>query len=498
MWRLQRNREVLVVAGVYVLALGIAYFPVVKKNFSADDFRVLWRVCHNKEFITEGFFRIITDVTLYFNYLIAGYQPFYFNLFNLFLHLACSLLLYLFCLQTATIWSEGNRFFAFCSGFFFLLYPFHSEAVVWVVGRGASLSCVFALIALLVSVSKAKVHWKYTLVSFSYLVGLLCYESILSLPLIILLIYWVQYRNRKAMVYLAVCLGLTVIVYFTLRVVLSGSLFWAYGGIRELSARQVGAHFFRILARLVTPPNPQIKHFLLLLSFALLGWGTVIFLYLRSVWVRKASLIPAMTIALLFMFSLVVAVTFPVSTRTASSDRLLYFPSIFVCIALSMMVSELVTGNVKRMLAVGVLGLCGLWGIMVTNRNWSFSSASTTRILAVSRELSREGTHVFLVNVPDEHKGAYMLAGVLDEALLINGVDTAFVHQVNILLNEGTRGTGRIQPVFDREGLSIFPGVRIYRMDSARIRILYSGKEWVCGKGDQIWYWDRFDLRRLE
>ena len=496
---LERNREHLMVIGIYFLALAVAYFPVLNKNFSADDFRVLWRVCHDRQFVTEGFFRIVSDVSLYLNYLVGGYQPVYFNLFNQLLHLACSLLIYLFCLQTATFWSTGGRFFAFCSGFFFLLYPFHSEAVVWIVGRGASLSSFFALVAICVSVSEFKDRGKYMLAGLSYLVGLLAYEAILSLPLIVLLIHWMKYRDKKAVAYFSVFFALAIIIYFTLRVSISGSVFGAYGaGIAGLSSTNIAGQIFRVLARLIAPPNPQTTRFLLFLSVALTWWGTVIFLYVRSVRVRRASLVPFAAIAMVFICSLVVAASFPVSTRTTSTDRLLYFPSVFLCIALSMMVSELATTRVKRMLAVGVLGLCGLWGIMVTIRNWAFASASTTRILSVSRDVSREGTHVFLLNVPDEYNGAYMLAGVLDEALLINGADTSRVHQVNILLKEDRGVEGRIRPVSDRDGLYIFPGVRIYRMDSAKSRIRYSGKEWVCGAADQIWYWDRVEFRRLE
>jgi hypothetical protein len=496
---LQRNREHLLVTGIYFLALAVAYFPLVTKNFSADDFRVLWRVCHDQQFVTEGFFRMVSDVTLYVNYLVGGYQPVYFNLFNLLLHLACSLLIYLFCLQTAIVWSTGGRYFAFCSGFFFLLYPFHSEAVIWIVGRGASLSTFFALIAICVSVSDLTNRWKYLLAGLSYLTGLLAYEAILSLPLIVMLIHWMKYRDKKAVGYLSVFFGISIMIYFALRVSVSGSVFGAYGaGIAGLSSQQFAGQFLRVMARLIAPPNPQSTRFLFFLFVALAGWGTVVFFYVRSVRARKASLVPFGVIALLFLCSLVVAVSFPVSTRTTSTDRLLYFPSVFICIALSLMVSELATGRIKRMAAVAVLGIGGLWGIMETNRNWSFASDSTTRILAVARELSGAGRHVFLLNVPDEHKGAYMLAGVLDEALLINGADTSRVHQVNLLLKEERGVEGRIRPVSKGDGLYIFPGVRINRVDSATSRIRYLGREWICRAGDQIWYWDRAEFRRLE
>lgn len=496
---LQRNREHLVVTGVYFFALVVAYFPLLTKNFSADDFRVLWRVCHDQQFVTEGFFRIVSDVTLYLNYLIGGYQPVYFNLFNLLLHLACSLLIYLFCLQTAGFWSTGERFFSFCSGFFFLLYPFHSEAVVWIVGRGASLSTFFALIAICVAVSEIKDRWKYLLAGLSYLAGLLAYEAILSLPLIVLLIHWMKYQSMKAVIYFSISFGLAIIIYFTLRVSISGSVFGAYGaGIAGLSFKHFAGQFFRVMARLIAPPHQQTSRFLLFLFVALVGWLAVIVLYVRSLRKRMMSLAPFGLIALVFMCSLMVAVSFPVSTRTTSTDRLLYFPSVFLCIALSMMVSELASGKLKRVLAVVVLGVFGLWGIMSTNKNWSFASASTTRILGVARELSNAGTHVLLLNVPDEHNGAYMLAGVLEEALLINGIDTSRVHQVNILRKEDRGVEGRIRPISDRDGWYIFPGVRISRKDNSISRILYSGQEWICGAGHQIWYWDRAEFKQLK
>lgn len=496
---LQRNRYHFGVFVIYFFALGIAYFPLLNKNFSSDDFRVLWRVCHDQQFRTEGFFRVLSDVTLYLNYLVGGYRPFYFNLFNLLVHLACSLLVYLFCLQIGFYWSGRNLFFAFCSGFFFVLYPFHSEAVVWIVGRGASLATLFALVAICLSVSSLKERWKHSLASFSYLVGLLAYESILSLPLIILIIHWMKYRNGKVLVRFMIFFGLAVTIYFALRVGISGSVLWAYGaGIKGLSFSHHGGHFFRIIGRLIAPPNQNLNRFLLVFAIALLAWVTAILFFVRSIRRTKASIVPFLGITLLFLCSLLVAVSFPVSTKTTSTDRLLYFPSVFLCIGASMMVSELAATTVKRVGVVGFLGICGLWGIRDTNRNWAFASMSTTRILSVAREGSDAGIHVYILNVPDEHEGAYMLAGVFNEALLINGVDTARVHQVNMLLKEQKGEDGRINPAYDKGGVYIFPGVRVIKADGSHTMISYAGREWAATGRDQIWYWDRESFRQLQ
>jgi hypothetical protein len=102
------------------------------------------------------------------------------------------------------------------------------------------------------------------------------------------------------------------------------------------------------------------------------------------------------------------------------------------------------------------------------------------------------------LNVPDEHQGAYMLAGVLDEALLINGVDTSRVHQVNILRKEDKGVKGRILPEYGSGGVYVFPGTRLVKTDDGRSLILHAGKTWYRTGTDQVWYWDRVSFRRLE
>jgi hypothetical protein len=234
------------------------------------------------------------------------------------------------------------------------------------------------------------------------------------------------------------------------------------------------------------------------LLLAFLGWAVVIAFYVKGVLRRRGSLVPLGFIGLMLLCSIAVAVSFPVSTRTSSTDRLLYFPSVFLCVAAAMIVAELAGTRLKGVLLVGVVVAGSLWGIMVNSWNWRVASDSTGRILGLARELSGSGIHLYLINVPDEHLGAYMLAGVLDDALLVNGVDTAMVTQVNVLLKEDDGVRGRIRPVPDSGGRSIFPGVRVEEAGQGQLLIRYAGRLWRASGTDQVWYWDREAWRRLE
>ena len=71
---------------------------------------------------------------------------------------------------------------------YYLDYPFHSEAIVWVLGRGASIACAAGLSALLFLVSDLPERVKILGLSLCYFIGLAAYESITLLPLLVLVV----------------------------------------------------------------------------------------------------------------------------------------------------------------------------------------------------------------------------------------------------------------------------------------------------------------------
>src|SRR3982750_299595 len=134
---------------LFIAVSFLIYVPVIGRYFVSDDFKVIYRVCRENTLFIKGFFRPLSDLSIWMNYKLGGFNPTVFNSFNILVHGINAYLVYLTCL----CWGQKtdnikNKRFAIFSSAIFLCYPFHNEAVVWLLGRGASMACLFSLLAL--------------------------------------------------------------------------------------------------------------------------------------------------------------------------------------------------------------------------------------------------------------------------------------------------------------------------------------------------------------
>jgi hypothetical protein len=81
-----------------LLAL-LLYIPVIGNYFVNDDFVVLRKVCLEKELNTDGFFRPLSDISIYANYLLNGFNPLGYTITSIVIHAFNALLLFHFCLR---------------------------------------------------------------------------------------------------------------------------------------------------------------------------------------------------------------------------------------------------------------------------------------------------------------------------------------------------------------------------------------------------------------
>ena len=163
----------------------LLYLPVLGHFFVSDDFKVLNRVCNNGIIFIPGFFRPLSDLTIYANFLVGGLHPLVYNSFNILVHALNGFLLFILCLSAPFGVPENRKLlFAFSVSVLFLSYPFHNEGVVWLLGRGASMACFFSLGALLIYHKIGNRPLKIFCVCICYFIGLSAFESILFFPLI--------------------------------------------------------------------------------------------------------------------------------------------------------------------------------------------------------------------------------------------------------------------------------------------------------------------------
>src|SRR5688500_5031749 len=126
--------------------------------FLSDDYCTLDNVVSGN-ILLGSFFRPVGDLTLKWNYILTGWDPFYFYVTNILLHAFNSFLIYWFCIK----WFAGEHrasVVSVAAGLIFLTYPSHSEAILWAIGRGISLAVTFSLLAMICFVSHLRAGLK--------------------------------------------------------------------------------------------------------------------------------------------------------------------------------------------------------------------------------------------------------------------------------------------------------------------------------------------------
>lgn len=476
----------------------VLYADVLNKGFSADDFMVIRRVGLERNILIKGFFRPLSDITLYLTYRIFGLHPVYYNLFNLLVHVTSGFLIFLFCKKVDWI-RKSNNSFAWLAALLFVSYPFHNEAIVWVVGRGSGMATLFALASLL-SVLYMQGPWKYLVVCVLYLVGLTAYESIFTLPLMVILLE-VTDPGRGKLKSWVTAFAVTLLCHFLLRFWLSSAIIGEYAGeLLQLRFYTYVSHFFKILGRLFLPPHKNSG--LLIFSFVLVMLflvSAIVFLSrkTRELIVTKKGLY---LIILLLLCSLIVPVTFAVSTKTSESDRLLYFPSVFVCLLVAYLIIGLFYNAWARLVISLVFLLYNIYFLRLNNNNWKEASAITQSIIQKSKTLAGTKKQILLLNVPTELNGAFIFRNGFEDAMVLNGIGKDKVRAMNLLDRQDDDSMSQIiNPTKKNEGIFIPPSVLFYSNEwgDRFLRISDSITVPIDSTKQEIWYWNKKNIVKL-
>jgi hypothetical protein len=207
---------------------------------------------------------------------------------------------------------------------------------------------------------------------------------------------------------------------------------------------------------------------------------------------------PYLQLELVFLLSLAPAVITGVSTRTSEGDRLLYFPSCFLCLLISALLFSLVRKARIRLLLLVVLIAGSAVFIQQNNRRWVFAAETVSAIVDTLK--TTPAHQILLINAPDEWEGAFIFRNNFSSLLLMEGIDTNKVVVGNYLLRLEYLGIkGNIFPVVQDSGLFIYPASRIISgKHQFRFVNLQTGFTQTYDKReDRVYYWDKLHLKRL-
>ncbi|NII27513.1 hypothetical protein HB364_20665 [Pseudoflavitalea sp. X16] len=447
---------------ISMLAL-VLFAPIIGNSFVSDDFSVLKKVCIDRQLNINGFFRPLSDITLFINYLVGGFNPAGYYLTNILLHALDVLLLFHFCRRWQ--WTPDTHkqlLFAGIAALLFLTYPFHSEPVVWILGRACLLANTFGMLALVIMVSTWKEPYKIAGVAACYFVGMTGYESVMILPAMVFVWLLAGKAALRRHIIWMLTLGLTLSAHFIIRVKASGGVTGEYGAsLLSTDPLKVLTGVVKTSGRFFLPPMEQGK--LMTLLFIIVA-GALLFL-LFKLWKRIRADRQAVYFLLsqlaFFLLASLIPFLISVSTHTSENDRFLHLPSFFLCAIMAFVIVTFFYQKNALLWVVAGLTLYQVICLQLTLMNWRKASAAVVSIL--DRLKNREqGRNIYIINLPEETEGAYIFRVGFREALILRNIDTAGV----IVINRAKRDTlvqwpGILQPGKVKQGIFIPPSTYI-------------------------------------
>ena len=422
---------------VLLLCMAVAFtlsLPVLPLSFFADDFLAVWRIGVLGE-RSVSFFRPLSELTLWINHLVVGTSPAGYRAFNVMVHAVNGTLLYLLVKRVPGLQEQRHTTgMALVAAALFLVYPYHNESVIWIVGRGTSIATLFTLTGLVILNSGMTERAKLLLVLACYFLGALAYESMLLFPVLIVPLLFrgcdEQRPFRKRLFWLLIA---TTILHFLIRWAFTGQIANAYGNEffgRPWSAYPLNAA--KVLGRLFLPPSAdehtQLVRFGLLVTLLVVAAS----LFWRRFWNDRSLRSTVLDLLWMLGISGLVGVIAGVSTRTSESDRFLYMPSAFLCVLIATILFTLLHGFL-RWTTVVLLLIGSFLLLQRDNANWIAASATIERIVKEVPGSSTKG-RLFVNGLPEEVNGAFVLRHGFHEALLLAGRDTTRTIRADTLL----------------------------------------------------------------
>jgi len=476
----------------------LIYWPILNNAFLSDDYDSLYRIIIEKRIIIKEFLRPLIDLSFYLNYSVSGLNSSSYYIFNLAIHILNAYLVYKVSYSYKIFEPSEQHLFALISTFFFLLYPFHSESIVWLTGRLSSIASLFGLLVLNICLNSKINLGKGVLCIILYFAGLLAYESILLLPFILLILIWKR-LSRAEFRFLVISSLLLIIFYLMIRYFLSGAVYGEYGArmFKHDNITDDGLKIFKVLGRTVLPFSEN--SFLLTLLFVGLV-GAFLFLHIKLVKSKVSILISRYSsIALAFLVSMFIPVLFGVSTRTSEGDRLLYFPSVFLCMMLAFYLLFFLKQNKERLLTTSLISIYfGVFSFITVSR-WETASDLANNILQKAADAKVK--QVVYINIPDEIEGAFVFRNGFSKALELYNIDTNNVRVNNYITRlEYLKLDKQLLPIQKDSAIFLPPEtiISVNANDVLKIENTFTQTSVQLNKNNaEIFYWNRLKMVKL-
>ncbi len=425
--RRETRLNLTILMGCFLLSF-LSYFNIIGSFFLSDDFNWVHQIQTRGAFgvwttAPDVFFRPVVSLTLFIDHAIWGLNSFGYHLTNLSFHAVCAFFVYQILSQLLNreqFQSQPVKMMPMLAALFFIIVPSHVEAVTWISARSDLVATCFCLGSFSTYLSYKNNQNKSLLIGsyILFLFALLSKESVIIYPGIIFAYEVYHYftasqstHTIKDIIYLPFIYTSLFPIYLILRYLGLGQLIGGYGTGVHLTLNS--AIILRGLAsslRTLIPPISDSESSdwqLLFLVFIV----TLLLLIIKfsggNVFYNSLSKLLLFLIAAFFI-SLLPILNLVVSVQDNQGERFLYFPSVFMMMILTLVLSTILW-QYRFILLMAIAALVLFWShcLYVSNKNWEIASTISQQIVNDINAIAQ--THsLFITNIPDHFNGAYI------------------------------------------------------------------------------------------
>jgi hypothetical protein len=469
---------------VSILFTVLIYYPG-GLYFVNDDFIHL-PLSEQGQLFQRHSFRPVHEMLLSLELFLFKKNAFGFHLVALFLHLCCGWLVLifsklLFCRYTGMD-KDKITVTSLLSASLFLLYAFHSEAVLWILGETASLCTLFYLLSVIFYLKKEKGLIFYILSVGFFVVALFTYESVWSAPLFVILLFITDrlalkktresatngnfarafgyhssgYRAEpqkhlprpaykedqnpqkewkinssqgwkmnllQEWVY-PVIYCIIFFINLVLRKEIIHEIAGSYGSERLFSfdIKTLLFNYNKLIARSFLPPMESSEKFVTLFIILI----AVLVVLMVKLYKKNRQDRLLMILGMGFLLFLLPVISLGISMRTAESERYLYLPSVFLCISVSYVLVQM-----RKWLLQVVFGIVLLYNAFYAysnSRDYRVSSTFCKKITATVACVAENHQRVNIHHLPSQLNGALIFRMGFKEGLYwLYRTDTSLV-----------------------------------------------------------------------
>lgn len=398
-----------------VVAIVLYCYNPFALYFQNDDF-IHIPLSAKGELLQRNTFRPICDLSIMLDYYLWGKNAYGYHLTNLILHIVCTILVFLLSRDLFNKYTRANQNrFAFITSLIFFLYPMHSEAVFWILGRSAILGSIFFLLSMFFFLKRDKKTSFFLSILFAF-AAWLSYESSWVLPIVMLCISFIDVKIgastfKKERFYCSVIIflfGLYIIArnYYIHEVI--GQ--YEAAGFLNLNIQLLSQNFLKLMMRSWLPPFIDSSWLiaLFLIVVALLG---LLYLKLNENFARLFFLI----LVAFWLISLLLYASLGIDTKGTEGERFLYLPSIPICMILGFLSNLFFKKKLQKViLASLVIFYLGILYINTTNYRLAGDIVKTT--LEEVKKL-KTGQSLYVQHLPQAAHGALIFRDGFKEAV---------------------------------------------------------------------------------